>query len=349
LYFHAIAGGERFKTRVIGTPNPGCTAKCPTLDRITEKCNQQPCYQPQPTLPPCSGSNCPTKPPPTPPPACVDAKPTFDVEPTFYKYTRFDSTKLSASGFAIKFEIKGCQGAALAFMTAQADSASRNAYEVRIGSWDGGQSSIGTSTGSTLVSVSHTPLPKPCEQFMPFWIQLKAGQLSVGSGTVMGDNSFLSTLVPPIAGDGCDCLFVGFSANDVKLSYRYAPPMRNCGGDQCVAAASPSTTTAAPTAAAVTAAPTTAAPTTAAPTTAAPTTAAPTTAAPTTAAPTATPAQFIELASPEDDQAAEQQPQKKGADDQEEEEDEEAPSTLAAPEVNVKASVQPAQETRGDL
>ena len=321
-----LSGGERFKTRTIGTPNPGCTAKCPTLDRITEKCNQQPCYEPTPTLPPCSGSNCPTKPPPTPPPKCVDAKPTFDVEPTYYKYARFDSTKLSASKFAIKFEIKGCQGAALAFMTAQADSATRNAYEVRIGSWDGGQSSIGTGTGTTLVSVSHTPLPKPCEQFMPFWIQLKAGQLSVGSGTVMGENSFLSSLVPPIAGDGCDCLFVGFAADDVKLTYRYAPPMRNCGGDQCAAAAS--TTTAAPTAAATV-------------------TAAPTTAATVTAAPTVKPAVFIELASTPEGKKTPSKQQKQPKED--EEEDEEAPSTLAAPEINVKAGAQVADETRGDL
>lgn len=122
---------------------------------------------------------------------------------------------------------------------------------------------------------SHTPLPPPCHAWMPFWVRLRAGLLSVGAGFEMGQRVLLAGSVPPLLGrvgsspyssssssasipslqgsggisgsdDGragaslmtctSECLFVGFSADDARLSVRYAPPTRTCRGDRCAAA-----------------------------------------------------------------------------------------------------------------
>jgi hypothetical protein len=208
---------------------------CPSDTEKEVACNTNPCPTQPPTTPPCSGSYCEPTPTPTAPPPCVNDKPTFEVEPSQGAYKRFDGTKLKSTEFSIKIEIKGCRGASIAFMTQQGESADSNAYEVVLGSYDGTQGSIHSGTGGTALAtkVAYNFLSQPCDSFVPYWITLKEGVMKVGAGTSFDHNKLMSANVPKIVGDGCDCLFVGFAADDVKITYRYAAPMKSCSGDAC--------------------------------------------------------------------------------------------------------------------
>ena len=234
MCFAQCGGGWTERTRTITKLAGYSGTDCPTDTLESVQCNTAPC--PTPLPPTCTGANC-APAPTTAAPACVNAVPYVDVAGTNNAYQQFDTTKVKSDDFSIKVDIKGCGGASIAFMTAQADSAPVNAYEVIIGGYGGTQSSIsvGTKSSSPLATVQHAPFPKPCDTYQSFWITLKAGLLSVGKGETAGASAFLSASVPKIVGDGCNCLHVGFAADDQKLRFRYSPPKKNCGGDQCAA------------------------------------------------------------------------------------------------------------------
>jgi hypothetical protein len=75
----------------------------------------------------CSAA-CEPTPPPAPPPACDrSARVVFDLRATGGAYRLFDTTRVKAGEFDISFEVRGCEGFGVAFMTEE-DEYSANAY-----------------------------------------------------------------------------------------------------------------------------------------------------------------------------------------------------------------------------
>jgi hypothetical protein len=234
-------GGTMKRYRNITIPDNYNGPPCPSLTEEEFECNTQACPTPPPPPPTCYSSPC-TPAPPPPPPPCKKHNLEFDQQPSQGYYQRFDSVKVKATEFDVQFEVKGCSGASVGFLTDTIDMAFKNAYEVQIGAVDGTQGGIywGTQSGTPLVTAQHEYLPQPCDQFQAFWITLRQGVMSVGSGSEFGSNKIMSATVPKIVGDGCDCLFVGFAASTEMLTYRYSPPLKSCLADMCASLSSPS-------------------------------------------------------------------------------------------------------------
>ena len=102
---------------------------------------------------------------------------------------------LTTESSFIRFKFQGCSDLKVA-LARDPQVTSTSTYEIIVGGWTNSQSAIRRAlNGENLVTVS-TPGILSCDEARPFWIGWQNGNITVGKGSVTGQESFMNYVDP---------------------------------------------------------------------------------------------------------------------------------------------------------
>ena len=148
---------------------------------------------------------------------------TFTVAGTRGRFTRFLPATVNATAFKFKFRVKAASGVHLAFLQTKADRADA-AYEVVLGAAGNSRSMLrfGTEGPNVMLLAEKQGVVLSATEMLPFWVSFDAYRLTVGQGTMIGENELLTADVNAMrigtgAGGAAGELVVGVAAWDAPI------------------------------------------------------------------------------------------------------------------------------------
>jgi hypothetical protein len=148
--------------------------------------------------------------------------------------SRFHPQTVSSESFSLRFQARGKQNAIVALLTDSAlvradELSTRSGYTITL---SGARSAIhavheksaegAADTNANLADVDEHAAEDSLSaaELRPFWVRLRNGVLSVGSGTTVGEHKFMEARVPSL---GDSSLHVGFTGMTVPVAFAYMP------------------------------------------------------------------------------------------------------------------------------